>query len=126
MYATAKTECDCVAAAGGKAAAWACNTCPAATPTATDTCTPLGGLQLAGGGGLVCTYPNATGGTDDCTCERGAGAAGAGKWNCNPAPSACPATQPTAGSACTGNTVCPYGGTPPVTCNCANNAWGCR
>lgn len=136
--------------AGGAAAMreWECTAtlvCPATKPSAGAACTPApGSCRYAGMGSCSCSAQSSQW---SCTGGGGPGGGTGGSFNgfgggfsfggsfsvgggfsvggsgtSNPGGGSCPATKPTADSACTGDLSCPYSG---GGCVCSSNKWTC-
>ena len=131
------------AGAGAGTREWQCTAtlvCPATKPTVGAACTPAdGNCQYSGMGSCSCSQQTST-----WSCRGGAGGGTGGAFNGGGggfsfgggfngvggtssagAPggtTTCPATKPSAGTACTGTDACPYTG---GGCVCVSDQWSC-
>ena len=125
------------AGAGAGTREWQCTAtlvCPATKPTVGAACTPAdGNCQYSGMGSCSCSQQTSTwscrggagGGTGGAFNGGGGAFSFGGGTNSAGAPggtTTCPATKPTAGTACTGTDACPYTG---GGCACASDKWSC-
>lgn len=98
--------CDCLDDTN-KWVCWEPSDCPSAAPAEAAACTLVG---------IACSYRAADAGRDELDCECSATG-----WDCGR--QVCPATEPTAGSACSsGDGTCGFGGR---VCDCRSRAWVC-
>jgi len=121
-------------AGAGTSRQWDCTAvlvCPTTKPTAGDACTPASGIcRYSGMGNCTCSAQsskwNCTGGGGPIGGTGGSFSGFGGSPSSGGRPSTgggmCPATKPTADSACTGDLSCPYTG---GGCVCSADKWTC-